>query len=145
MKANRNKSKGTPTGASGGWGPDNPILIQAMNVAATRHREGKLAEAEQICHDVLKRDPKHPEAMVLLAMIAHQTGRHEEALKTVRSVLKHRARHAGAWFVAAGASLALGRVREAEQACRTLLKLAPDHPAGARLTAALAELKRSAG
>ncbi len=137
MKKNRDKSRGWKSGASGGWSADNPILKKAMNVAASRHRQGDLDGAEEALNEVLARDPKHIEATTLLAMIATQRGDHLRSEKLAREALKRDKRQPAAWFVIATALMAQGKGEQARKACQSLLKLQPGHPAASQMLARL--------
>jgi predicted Zn-dependent protease len=110
-------------------------MVQAMGVAATHHRQGDLKAAEQACDDILARNPKHPDALTLLAMICHQSGRHDRAVKLCTDALRRDKKRPGTWFVLANAEIAKGRAKEAQRALNALIKLQPGHPAEAQLKA----------
>jgi tetratricopeptide (TPR) repeat protein len=51
------------------------------------HQMGQFAEAERIYEQVLAVDPRHPDALHLLGMIAYQTGRDEAAVALIRKAI----------------------------------------------------------
>ena len=135
-KTKSHQGKSSDNRASGGnWDPSSPAMVQAMGVAAAHHRQGNLAAAEQACDEILVRNPKHPDALTLLAMICHQTDRNDRAVKLCTDVLRRDKKQPGTWFVLAGAEIAKGRAKEAKRAVAALLKLQPGHPAAAQLQA----------
>jgi len=62
-------------------------LEQALVVANTHHREGRLADAETIYRRVLDKHPKQIQALEGLGAIGVATGRHAEALGWMQQVL----------------------------------------------------------
>ena len=60
--------------------PAAAALQAKLNQGLALHRQGKLADAERCCGEVLERQPDHFEAQHLLGVIARQTRRPAEAL-----------------------------------------------------------------
>jgi Flp pilus assembly protein TadD len=54
---------------------------QMLESAREAHREGRYAEAESFCRDLLERTPADGEVPYLLGLVLHQTGRESEAEK----------------------------------------------------------------
>ena len=52
-----------------------------LESAREAHREGRYAEAESFCRDLLERTPADGEVPYLLGLVLHQTGRESEAEK----------------------------------------------------------------
>jgi predicted O-linked N-acetylglucosamine transferase (SPINDLY family) len=57
---------------------------QTLAQAMTQHQSGNLPDAERLYKEVLAADPKNPQCLHLLGVLAHQTGRNEQALKLIR-------------------------------------------------------------
>lgn len=53
---------------------------QALKLAVKIHKEGKLQEAGVIYRKILEKQPKNPDALHLLGVIAHQAGRYKDAV-----------------------------------------------------------------
>ena len=62
-------------------------LPQTLNQAVQYHRAGNLFQAEQMYRQILQVDPRHFDALMLLAMIAHQMGRHDLSIDYLRQAL----------------------------------------------------------
>ncbi len=68
-----------------GQGSDAVLPLDEALIYADRCRnEGRLAEAEAVCRQILQAQPNVPEAEHLLGVIAHQNGRLGEAIEHVR-------------------------------------------------------------
>lgn len=63
-------------------------IIQALNLAAKKHNEGKLQEAEIIYRKILDKDPFNHNAIHLLGLIAYQVNRYEEAIKYINKAIE---------------------------------------------------------
>jgi predicted O-linked N-acetylglucosamine transferase (SPINDLY family) len=58
-----------------------------LATAAALHRQGRLAEADALYHDILRGDPRHFDALHLRGVIALQTRRWEEGVALVRDAI----------------------------------------------------------
>lgn len=58
-----------------------------LALAAKHHKEGRLEEAERIYREVLKQNPKHVDALRLLAMVAASAKRFDDAERLLRKVI----------------------------------------------------------
>lgn len=52
----------------------------SLQMAMELHQAGQLAQAEQLYRQILRGNPRHPDALHLLGLIAHQAGEHEMAI-----------------------------------------------------------------
>ena len=77
------------------------------------HRQGKLADAERICHEVLQRQPSHFDALHLLGYIALQTRRAERAVELVGKAIRLNSNVAAAHSILGVALMGLKRSEEA--------------------------------
>ena len=114
-----------------------------LDRAIALQRTGRLAEAERLYHDILKKQPGHPDAMHLLGLVRHQQGRYREALELIEKAVRASPRSASA-LANQGASLqALRRHDEAIAAYDRALALRPsDAKALSNRGFALIELRR---
>jgi Flp pilus assembly protein TadD len=59
--------------------PVTQLLTAVMQIAAEHHRAGRTAAARTMYQEVLALDPRHADALFLLAVLDRQAGRLEEA------------------------------------------------------------------
>ncbi len=118
---------------------ENVTLAQGLAL----HQQGKLAEAERIYQDILRRQPDEADAWYLLAVVASQTKRFAQAVELFERAIALRPDNADAHFNLGAALAALRRPTEALAGFDRAIVLQPDHP-GALLNrgAALANLGR---
>ena len=96
---------------------------QAVRCAQT----GRLTEAQALCEQVLRRDPRHPRALHLLGVLARQAGRHEQALDLLGRALQVDAANAAVAYDLALACCLLGRYDQAAGYFVQTLALQPGH------------------
>ena len=66
-----------------------PQPIQEMVAEALRlHREGRLADAEQMYRQILSVDPHQPDSLHLLGMIAFENGDKQTAVDLIRKAIE---------------------------------------------------------
>ena len=109
----------------------------------TDFRDGRLAEAESRCRRLLTAQPKHPDGLHLLGLIALKTGRGDEAISSLRTAAKLAPNNPGYQL---NLGLALAEERrfiEAVDAYELAIRLKPDFTgAYLNLGIALKELER---
>ena len=117
-------------------------LHEALAYAERCRGEGRLAEADTVCHRVLEARPNTAEAVHMLGLIAHQNGKLAEAIKYVQHATELAPRVA-LFHANLGEMLRLaGRPRIAVEAARRALAVEPNMPAAlSNLGVALYELK----
>jgi predicted TPR repeat methyltransferase len=106
-----------------------PLQMHAfLAVAMAKHREGKLAEAEQMYRQALRWQPDHPDAYHLLALLAAQLNRADDALPLFEraialnpTVPEYHANYGNALTIA-------GRSVDAEAAFEKAIALRPNFP-----------------
>jgi tetratricopeptide (TPR) repeat protein len=65
-------------------------LQQQLQSGMSHHQAGRLAEAEEIYHQVLAQNPDHPDALHLLGALAGEAGRLDEAISLIsRAIAIH--------------------------------------------------------
>ncbi|HMD53211.1 MAG TPA: tetratricopeptide repeat protein [Phycisphaerae bacterium] len=69
--------------------PQTPTMNmhEALNLAIGHHQAGRLAEAEAIYLQILRLEPKQPDALHLLGMIELQTGRGQRAVDLIKQAI----------------------------------------------------------
>lgn len=90
-------------------------------------QQGMTGHARRYCKQVLKRDPKHPEANYLLGNIALQAGKNSEAAKLLKKAVAANAQ-ASHYHIALGMALeALGQADPAIASFRKGVAIEPDN------------------
>ncbi len=125
---NRNQRR-----ASNAGGSANALARAAALVgqAVPLHQAGRLAEAEAVYRQALSLQPRHPDALHLLGMIACQTGRFTEAVAWIGQAVAAQRTVPDYHANLAYALHALGRAAEAETAARAALRLRAPFPEAA--------------
>jgi Tfp pilus assembly protein PilF len=93
--------------------------------AAAHHRAGRLAEAERGYRRILAADPRQPDALHMLGVLAYQTGQNAAAAELIGQAI---ALHGGNAAYHSNLGLALkdlGRLEEAAEAFRRAIALRP--------------------
>lgn len=97
-----------------------------MLQAAQRHQaEGRLAQAETVCREILHARPREVEAYHLLGMVLKQAGRAGEAVEAFRQAVSLRKSSAFFRYLLGDALVAAKKLDEAEAAFRKALELEP--------------------
>ena len=122
---------------------DHPAIDvkQALAQALPLHQTGRLPEAERIYRRILQADPRHPDALHLLGLIAHQIGQYDKALDYIGQAVALNPTHPTFRCHLGAVYQALGRFAEATASYRQALQLQPTYAeAHNNLGAALKEL-----
>lgn len=101
-------------------------IAQALDLAARRHEAGRLIEAEQLCHEVLRVTPQSTPAIHRLGVIAYQSGRLDLAADYFEQVLHIDPRHAEASCNLGMVLAGQGKLAEAVGFYQRALQLNPD-------------------
>jgi len=100
---------------------------EKLERALALHRKGYLAEAESLYRDILKKQPRHFDALQLLGAIDLQQGRFEEAYRRCNDAIRINPRcdsaHANLGYIL----VALKRPAEALASCDKVLAINPGH------------------
>ena len=133
------------SGAPSEPAPEGMTTLQMrafLTLAMTRHREGRIAEAEQMYRQALRWDPDQPDAHHLLGLLAAQLGRAGDALALFEraialgpAVPEYYANYGNALTITA-------RIDDAEAAYTRAISLRPDFP---EALMNLATVRRSRG
>jgi len=101
-------------------------LPQLLEQGLRFHAAGQLAQAEQCYRRVLAAQPRNPDALHLLGVLAHQAGRHEVGLKFVQQSISIHGQNAGYHNNLGEILRALGRLDEAAASYRKSIELNPN-------------------
>lgn len=99
---------------------------QRIQQAIALHQRNSIAEAEEICLDVLRVAPGHTVALHLLGVIRHQQGRLDEAIRLIRESLDRNPHIAEAHNNLGVALKAENRLTEAVESYRRAIAVRPD-------------------
>jgi protein O-GlcNAc transferase len=100
-------------------------IPQALQTALQHHQAGRVTDAEALYRQILAVQPKNPDALHLLGMLARQLGRHESAADLIRQAIAVNPADPRYYLGLGSAELAQGRLDEAISAYRTTLQLKP--------------------
>jgi tetratricopeptide (TPR) repeat protein len=99
-----------------------------LRTAIGLHQAGRLGDAEPLYRQVLARQPRHPDALHLLGLLAHHQGRNDAAVQLMSEALAVAPGHAPSHANLGLALQALGRLDEAEASYRRALTLDRQFP-----------------
>jgi Flp pilus assembly protein TadD/2-polyprenyl-3-methyl-5-hydroxy-6-metoxy-1,4-benzoquinol methylase len=103
-----------------------PAIPALLNEAVRLHQAGRLDQAQALYNRVLAADPRQPDALHLLGMIALQMGQAEVGEALIRKAIVVNRNEASYHFHLAFALQALGRPDEAVSSYRRSLQLRPN-------------------
>ncbi len=102
------------------------VIPQVLAQALEKHRAGNYAEAETAYRQILRRAPRHPDALHLLGVVARQTGRVQLALQSIGRALAIVDCEPTIHYNYGNALVDAGRLEEAIVSFRRALELKPD-------------------
>jgi tetratricopeptide (TPR) repeat protein len=100
-------------------------IAEALNIAVQHHREGRLAQAEQIYRQVLQVDRANVDALHLLGVIADHNGDYEMAVRYITHAIRLNGSYAPFHANLGEAYRKWGKITEALAAFRRALQLDP--------------------
>jgi len=103
-------------------------IDQAMQLAVQYHQAGQLAQAEQICRQVLSHQPNHAEALHLLGTLGLQAGHLDEGIELIRRAIAINPAIPHYYNNLGNGLGSKGLLDEAVAAYRQALRLRPDYP-----------------
>lgn len=106
--------------------PQIATTKQVLQIARQHHGAGRMAEAENICRDVLDADADNVDALHLLGVIAHKDGNYDRAVKLVGRAIALSPDNPFFLNNLGEALRELNRPREAEKLYRRALALKAD-------------------
>ncbi len=108
---------------AGAGAPLRPVVERAVGA----YRDGMVAEAERLCHEVLELAPAQPEALATLWRICRTDGRGSAADALLRRIVQLHPNTLWATHELTVALLAKGAVAEAEIHARNGVRIAPEN------------------
>lgn len=102
-------------------------LTEVLDLAVRLHREGRLAEAEEIYSQVLRGVPDQADALHFLGMLRHQTGNTQEAIRLLSQAVSLVPDYADALNNLGNMFRLEDRLEEAARALRQVIALRPEH------------------
>lgn len=94
--------------------------------ATALHRAGRLDEAARVYEAVIKANPRDPDALNLLGVVAYQRGDFASAIERIKKAIKHGADGADVHVNLGAAYRGAGQMAEAVRHYETALKKRPD-------------------
>jgi predicted O-linked N-acetylglucosamine transferase (SPINDLY family) len=104
-----------------------PTIAELLQAALDHDRAGRSAQVEAVCRQILKDDPRPPEALSLLGTLALGSGQYALALRTIEQVLAIDPGRASSHFDRGEVYRRLGRRAEAQASYEQALRLDPQH------------------
>jgi tetratricopeptide (TPR) repeat protein len=101
-----------------------PIALW-FSAALAHQREGRAADAERVCREILSVDPGHAQTLHLLGLIEHQRGRSDEAIEHIRMAIMRDGRDPAFHHNLGNILRAFDRLAEAIGCYERALALAP--------------------
>ena len=98
-------------------------IIQSLRIATKHHQHGRLAEAERIYVRILTKNPRQPDALHRLGILATRKGEAEVAVELLSRAVLLKPNVAEFYDDLGDALAALGRYDEAIAACRKAITL----------------------
>jgi len=104
--------------------PERKELVQALE----HQRAGEFGKAENICRDILRKDPTNVNATRMLGTIAADLGKHRLAARMLRNAVKLAPDFFGARMDLARALIEIDELEEGREVLDRAIKLKPDLP-----------------
>jgi tetratricopeptide (TPR) repeat protein len=98
-------------------------------MAAEHQRAGEFAKAEEICRNILRRDPRNVNATRMLGLLARDLGKNRLAARMLRNAVKLAPDFYGARLDLARALIEIDELDECEQLLKDSIRMQPDLPA----------------
>jgi predicted O-linked N-acetylglucosamine transferase (SPINDLY family) len=117
--------RAAPDGCRGGDRMDG--IATLLRNGFDHHRAGRLAQAEAHYQEALRSDPRQPDALHLLGVVAHDAGRYDLAVQYIGRAVEAEPARANYHFNLGEAYRKLGRLDEARSSYEEALRLDPDH------------------
>lgn len=109
-----------------GPGLNAPTVQHALNAAIQHHSAGRLAEAEGLYRQILQVEPRQPDVLYHLGLIAQQMGHPQDAVNLIGEAIRINPKNPAAHNILGNALKALGQLDQAVDSYRQALKIKPD-------------------
>lgn len=100
-------------------------IAQALALGREHHQAGRLAQAEQLYRQVLGQDPRHAEALQLLATLAAQAGRRDQTVALLEQAVAAEPDNASCLANLGSAYVTAGRFLDARAPLERAIRLDP--------------------
>ena len=108
--------------------PSAPVTIAALfGDALAHHQAGRFTEAEALYRKIIETEPKQPDVLHLLGVIAYQTRRHETAVQLITEAIEIERRNPMYYSNLGNALQELGKFDAAVVNYRQAIDLKPDY------------------
>lgn len=114
----RSQREGTPQAA---------LLASMLQQAVSAHERGRLDIAQGLYREILRLQPRHPDALLLLGHLCLHARQAQEAIALTRRAIAANPRHPGAHFNLGMALLKTGENRGAAASFEQAVALTPDY------------------
>jgi len=111
--ANKRRGVDARTPSAPALGPAGASIAELSAEASRQHREGRLREAQEICRQILAREPAHLQSLNLLGVMVQASGDHRTAVKMFARALAADELNAACHYNIGNSYQALGRRTEA--------------------------------
>ena len=134
MTGRRSRAPAPTAGADPRAGSPYSLAMSAADLqariqqAANLYEHGRAVEAEAICREVLKKDPKYVSALRVLALSCARSMRWNDATRAIDKARKLAPRDPGVLLNASTVLIGLGRFNEALDAVRKAQQISPRDP-----------------
>ncbi len=118
-------------------GAPAPSVMDPLAQAISAHNAGRLADAERIYREILRRQPDHVEALHLLGVLGHQAGHSAGGAEMIEKALALKPNHAEAHFNLGLIRRAQGQKDQARECFAYALKIEPRYAEAANNLGAL--------
>ncbi|MEH2181854.1 tetratricopeptide repeat protein [Nostoc sp.] len=101
-------------------------ITESLQIASKYHRANDLIKAEQVYHQILEKQPNHPEALYGLSMLSQQVGQFQNAEQLLNTLLQIQPKSVKAWFSLGNLHQAQGQLPAAVEAYQQAISLQTD-------------------
>ncbi len=105
-------------------------ITETLQLALEHHRQGRLAEAEQLYRQVLQADPTNVDALHLMGVLATGVGKYELAVNFISHAIRLQGKHPAFHVNLSDALQRWGRNTDALAAARQAVRLEPTYAEG---------------
>ncbi|MGB3755479.1 MAG: tetratricopeptide repeat protein [Rivularia sp. (in: cyanobacteria)] len=105
---------------------DTQETAKVFQLAAQRHQNRRLEEAEQLYHQVIEKQPQHSEALYGLGIIALSQAKFEQAEKFLIQASQYQPKSVKTWFALGNLYCSQAQMAQAESAYQKAIILRPD-------------------
>jgi protein O-GlcNAc transferase len=102
-------------------------IAASLALGLQHHQASRLAQAEACYREIFELEPRHPDALHLLGVIAQQVGHYDLAIQLIGSAIRRNPQSADYHHNLANTHSLRNDLRTATESYRRALALDPDH------------------